>query len=284
MSEYIHESHNVSVIMYHFVSTVGKHGNETVINNYTSLLAAGRIHWGRLMDSIKEKIKISELEKIIEYCFKNKSLLKSAITHSSYSNDNPNEQIQNYERLEFLGDTVFNCIITDFMYHNEQQLSEGDMTKNRAMIICEQSLYTIAQKYKIIGYIRIGNCLKAEQGVNASISADVIEALIGAIFLDSNYETARNTVLKLFKDILNNPIKLQGLTDYKSNLQEYFQKKCLQIPRYETVNITGPVHDRTYYTNVIINDEILGEGNAKSKKEAEQISAKNALLKLGILN
>lgn len=230
---------------------------------------------------MNQKARISELERILEYSFNNKSLLNNAITHSSYSNENLSKQIQNYERLEFLGDTIFNSIIADFIYRNNQQLSEGDMTKKRAMIICEQSLYYVAKKNEIIDFIIVGNSLKSEQGINSSICADVVESIIGAIFLDSDFENTRNIVLKLFEDIIYNPIKLNGLSDYKSNLQEYYQKEGVNLPAYEIVKITGPIHDRTYYTNVIVQDEILGEGSGKSKKESEQISAKMALIKLG---
>lgn len=200
----------------------------------------------------------------------NPKLLEVAFTHSSYSNEN---HCDNYERLEFLGDAVLELVTSDYFYR-ETSYKEGDMSKVRASFVCEKALATYARNLKMEQYIRVGH--GQEKNVNDTIIADVFEAVIGAIYLDQGFKVAK----KYIDDIVIPYIKSKKsfLGDYKSALQEMVQtdKKSLE---YVLIGESGPAHDKKFEVEVKIDGMIYGVGSGKSKKEAEQNAALDAIHK-----
>ena len=213
-----------------------------------------------------------ELEKSIGYTFKNKELLKVALTHSSYANEH---QVECNERLEFLGDAVLDLCISCHLYESIS-LNEGVLTKTRAKAVCEEALNVYAEKIKLNTYLYLGNGEIQNGGRNRpAIIADAFEAMLGAILLDSSFEEVYKVVKKIvlpFFDIVTQ------FKDYKSTFQEKVQadKRTLH---YEIVRDEGPANDKTYEAVVYMDDILMGRGIGKTKKEAEQNAAKAALKK-----
>lgn len=199
----------------------------------------------------------------------NKELLYTALTHSSYSNEFGGE---NYERLEFLGDAVLQLIMSEYFYKNAH-LSEGDMSKTRASYVCEAALFEYSKKIGLIPYIKVGHGI---QSLNETIIADIFEAVLAVIYLDKGYDVARDYVYKIVIPYVLE--KKVFLSDYKSHLQEMVQteKKSLE---YVLVSESGPAHDKTFKINVLVDNIVFGTGVGKSKKEAEQNAAKDAIKK-----
>ena len=195
-----------------------------------------------------------------------------AISHSSYANEHRDKK--NYERLEFLGDAVLELVVSEYLYKNYEQ-DEGDMTKKRANYVCEEANYEYMNKLGLIKYIKVGN---GEIGdVKKAIVADIFEAFVGAIYLDQGFEKAKEFILNIVTPyILDN---VSFFNDYKSILQEAVQTDRRSL-LYELVEETGPAHDKKFTIVVRIDDIIYGKGTAGSKKEACQLAAKEALLKL----
>ncbi len=200
----------------------------------------------------------------------NVDLLTIALTHSSYSNEMGGE---NYERLEFLGDSVLQLIMSEYFYKNHD-LSEGDMSKTRASYVCENALYEYSKKINLIPYVRVGHGLDHTE--NETIIADVFEAVLAVIYLDKGFDVARDYVYKVIIPFVKE--KRVFLSDYKSHLQEMVQteKKSLE---YVLIEETGPAHDKRFKVNVLVDDIVFGTGVGRSKKEAEQNAAKDAIKK-----
>ena len=215
---------------------------------------------------------MTELEKSIGYTFKNKELLKVALTHSSYANEH---QVECNERLEYLGDAVLDLCMSCYLYDNIH-LNEGVLTKTRAKAVCEEALNVYAEKIKLNTYLCLGNGEIQNGGRNRpAIIADAFEAMLGAVLLDSNFESVYAVVKKIvlpFFDIVTQ------FKDYKSTFQEKVQadKRTLH---YEIVRDEGPANDKTYEAVVYMDDILMGRGIGKTKKEAEQNAAKAALKK-----
>ena len=213
-----------------------------------------------------------ELEKSIGYTFKNKELLKVALTHSSYANEH---QVECNERLEYLGDAVLDLCMSCYLYDNIN-LNEGVLTKTRAKAVCEEALNVYAEKIKLNNYLLLGNGEILNGGRNRpAIIADAFEAMLGAVLLDSSFEDVYKVVKKIvlpFFDIVTQ------FKDYKSTFQEKVQadKRTLH---YEIVKDEGPANDKTYEAVVYMDDILMGRGIGKTKKEAEQNAAKAALKK-----
>ncbi len=200
----------------------------------------------------------------------NQQLLLTALTHSSYSNEHGGE---NYERLEFLGDAVLQLVTSEYFY-NLLKVSEGELSKTRASFVCEEALATYAKDIGIDKHIRVGNGQLKD--INDTIIADTFESVLGAIYLDKGFQVAKEYVLEVLKPyVLEHHI---FLGDYKSRLQEFVQtdRKTLE---YVLVDEEGPSHDKTFVFDVVIDGITYGRGSGKSKKEAEQQAAKNALEK-----
>ena len=200
----------------------------------------------------------------------NIELLTIALTHSSYSNEMGGE---NYERLEFLGDSVLQLIMSEYFYKNHD-LSEGDMSKTRASYVCENALYEYSKKINLIPYVRVGHGL--DHSENETIIADVFEAVLAVIYLDKGFDVAKDYIYKVIIPFVKE--KRVFLSDYKSHLQEMVQteKKSLE---YVLIEETGPAHDKRFKVNVLVDNIVFGTGIGRSKKEAEQNAAKDAIKK-----
>ena len=205
-------------------------------------------------------------------------LYNTAFSHSSYANEHKAKG--DYEKLEFLGDSVVDLVIADYLYsHNSE--SEGEMTKIRASYVCENALYEYSMDLGLNKYIKVGHGEEKEGGkYKKAIVADIFEALMGAIYLDLGYATARKTVLNIIVPYIEDP-QITFFSDYKSSLQEYVQTEQKSV-FYELIEESGPAHDRTFKVVAKIEDIVYGVGVGGSKKEAEQEAAKEALKKLAI--
>lgn len=222
---------------------------------------------------------MEELEKRIGYHFVNQELLRQALTHSSFSNEQkPGVHIKDYERIEFLGDAVLEVVVSDYLYHSNLNIPEGELTKMRASMVCEPSLAFCARDIELGKYMFMG---KGEENTGGrerdSIIADGMEAVIGALYLDSGMEEAKKFI---FRFILNDLEDKQLFFDSKSTLQEVAQGRFKSGVRYESVGEKGPEHDKTFTMKVWIGNECMGEGYGRTKKAAEQQAAYQALLKL----
>lgn len=219
---------------------------------------------------------ISKFEDTINYTFKNKSYILEALTHSSYSNENKNYKFN--ERLEFLGDSVLSIVISDYLFKKEKNLPEGELTKLRANIVCEESLSEVAGQIHLGEYLLLGKGEEATGGRDRiSILADALEAIIAAIYLDGGLEEASKFIFRFMEEIIENSIEGKIFRDYKTYLQEVLQSKGEQHIWYKLIEEKGPDHNKRFVMEVGINDKVLGVGEGKSKKDAEQVAAKSAL-------
>lgn len=224
----------------------------------------------------KENIMFRELEEKLNICFKDKEMLKIALTHSSYANGKKN--IKFNERLEFLGDSVLQISISEYLFLNYSKKTEGELTKRRALIVCENSLYEIAKNWGIGKYIKMSRGEELTGGrERVSILADCVEAILAAIYIDSGFEKAKEFIIDNFKNTIEKAIKNKIILDYKTKLQEVMQKNGDVDIEYNLVNHEGPPHRRKFYTQVSVNNKTLGEGVGYSKKESEQSAAQTAL-------
>lgn len=223
---------------------------------------------------------IEELESKIQYKFKDKDNLILALTHSSYANEFKGEKLVSNERLEFLGDSVLSVIVSENIYKNYIHLSEGEMTKFRANVVCEASLEHCAQNLNIGKYLLLGKGEELTGGrERTSILSDAMEALIGAIYIDGGLECARDFVLRQMKKFIVDSIKGEIFMDYKTQLQEIVQKQNDQKVSYEIIEEKGPDHNKIFVSQVKLDDQVIGIGEGRTKKEAEQMAAKNFLEK-----
>ena len=185
------------------------------------------------------------------------------------------------KRLEFLGDAVLQLCITEYLFNNFKSKSEGELTKTRSLIVCENSLYEIAKKLHLGEYIRMSKGEELTGGrERISIQADAVEAVIAAVYLDKGIGFVRDFILLHFEEIIKKAINNEIILDFKTKLQEFLQKDGEVSIHYELIKHEGPPHRRKFFTNVVIENNIMGEGCGYSKKEAEQNAAKQALMKL----
>ena len=218
----------------------------------------------------------------IKYEFKNKVLLRKALTHSSYANEQRARHLQNNERLEFLGDSVLGFVTADYLYNQFPELPEGELTKLRAAIVCEQALYEVAKELGIDGAICLGHGEESSGGrQRPSILADAVEALLGAIYLDGGIEPAREFVLSFIPKSAERARQGRMFKDYKTTLQEIVQKNCQETLEYRLAGTSGPDHDKTFDMELLLNSNVFASGQGRSKKEAEQMAAKQALALMG---
>ena len=218
---------------------------------------------------------LATLEQSIGYTFKNKDLLKNALTHTSYAYEH---RIKSNEKLEFLGDSILEFISSKYLYNNYPKLKEGEMTKVRASVVCEESLYKIASKHNFSDFLYVGKSEKIHQGNRkVAIMADSVEALIAAIYFDSGLEEAEKFIVDNLKDEIEVASKNVGMKDHKTVLQEKLQVHGNVDIKYEIINETGPDHDKTFTAQVKLNGKILATGTGKTKKQAEMDAADKAL-------
>lgn len=224
----------------------------------------------KILDNIKK------FEDTINYKFDNKEYILEALTHSSYSNENKKYNFN--ERLEFLGDSVLGIVISDDLFKAETDLPEGELTKLRANIVCEESLSEVATEINLGEYMLLGKGEEATGGRRRiSILADAFEAVIAAIYLDGGLESARIFILNYMEEIILDSREGNIFRDYKTHLQEVLQGKGESNIWYKLIEEKGPDHNKRFIIEVGLNEDVLGVGEGKSKKEAEQLAAKLAL-------
>lgn len=230
----------------------------------------------------KRMNELKEFQDIIGYNFKDIKLLNNALTHSSYV-ASKNEHLQHNERLEFIGDSILSMITSLYLYQKCKNSPEGFLTRFRAGIVCEQSLYSAADKLNLGRYLLMS---KGEENTGGrervSILADAFEALIAAIFLDGGMKKARAFVLEKLQDTINDAVQNKIFSDYKSYLQEYIQKNNSGKLTYKILKEEGPDHNKTFEAALYLNNALIGKGTGHSKKDAQQAAAKEAILSLGV--
>ncbi len=220
---------------------------------------------------------LSIFEKSIGYSFENKELLRNALTHTSYAYE---FKIKSNERLEYLGDSILEFVSSEYLYKNYNNLSEGEMTKVRAYAVCEDSLYEIAKKHNFSDFLYLGKSEQVVKNNKKAILADSVEALIAAIYLDSNIDIAKNFIIENIKDAIEFASKNVGQKDYKTVLQEKLQVNGDVLIQYKIISEIGPDHDKRFEAEVSCNGKKLARGAGKSKKGAEMEAARKALKQL----
>lgn len=219
---------------------------------------------------------IDSLEKVLGLKFENKELLKTAITHSSFANQK--KYIKYNERLEFLGDSVLQISISEFLFLNYSNKTEGELTKKRSLIVCENSLYEISKEWQLGEFMIMSKGEELTGGrTRISILADCVEAILAAIYLDKGFEFVKKFIIDTFQRTIVKAMEDKIILDYKTKLQEILQKNGEVDIRYDLIKAEGPPHRRKFYVSVVFNGYIQGEGFGYSKKEAEQDAAQKAL-------
>ena len=218
------------------------------------------------------------LEEKLGYTFRDSSLLENALTHSSCANESRGKLHSN-ERLEFLGDSILGMVVAEHLYRNHPDLPEGELTRTRAALVCEESLVEVAKELGLGDYLKRGKGEEAGGGRNRpSIRADAVEAVLAAVYLDGGIGSARKIIQKY---ILTREVSsLSGIRDYKTALQELVQRESGQVLKYRLTGESGPDHDKRFFVEVDLNGTPVGNGEGHSKKEAEQMAAKAAIQKL----
>ncbi len=218
------------------------------------------------------------LEARIGYTFKDKALLVTALTHSSFKNENPTEADQDNERLEFLGDSVLGLAVAEALYRARPELDEAQMARYKAYLVSKMTLADLARDIGLGGYLRLGRGEQKTGGAEKEgILADAMEALIGAVFLDSSYDTAKAVVQGLMGPTIMECIQKGLVHDYKTMLQEHTQQKFGCLPEYMVVSEEGKDHDKVFTVEVFIDGRPMGRGQGHSKKEAQMEAARQAL-------
>lgn len=221
-----------------------------------------------------------ELEEKLGYRFRNRQLLEHALTHSSYANEHRASGITSNERLEFLGDSVLGMIVAEHLFRKHPDMPEGELTRIRAALVCEDSLYEVAMALNLGRYLKLGKGEAAGGGrERPSILADATEATLAAVYLDGGIDAVR-TIIQTF--ILDKEQEKAVDRDYKTALQELVQRNPGQSVIYRLVDEIGPDHARIFVMEVSVGGTVIGQGRGRTKKEAEQLSAKAALKKLNM--
>ena len=220
---------------------------------------------------------LDSLQDRIKFKFSDIKLLNKALTHRSYANEN-SETLKHNERLEFLGDSVLDILVSDYLVHEYSEFAEGTLSKIRAAVVNETCLAKLAKNIKLGNYLLLGRGEDLSGGrEKASILADTFEALVGAVFCDGKLDAASNIFLPLLIEEITKTAESWSFRDFKSDLQEYTQNKLVCIPSYRVVREIGPDHAKKFEVVVMIKNEVEGKGFGRSKKEAEQAAAKMAM-------
>ena len=221
------------------------------------------------------------LEEKLGYTFKNKALLENALQHSSYANEHRNAGTRSNERLEFMGDAVLGVVTADYLYRRHPDLPEGDLTRIRAALVCEESLHEVARSLGLGRHLRLGR--GEEQGggrERPSILADATESVFAAVYLDGGMEEATALIHRVLLDKEREEAVEDRRRDYKTELQELVQRKSGSSLGYQMTGASGPDHAKVFEAAVVLNGEEFSKGTGHSKKEAQQAAAKEALEKL----
>lgn len=224
---------------------------------------------------------MDKLQAVLGYRFSNTALLRNALTHSSYVNESSSKGCQSNERLEFLGDSVLGVVVAEHLYQAFPQLPEGELSRMRASVVCEESLAEVALRMNLGSFLLLGHGEDKSGGrKRASILSDAVEAVIAAVYLDGGFDTVRGLVLRWLEPQLQISVQHGGLeTDYKTKLQECVQgKNCNAV--YRIIEERGPAHSREFVAQVTVGETIFAIGVGKSKKRAEQMAAQAALEKI----
>ncbi len=221
---------------------------------------------------------MQELERKLNYAFRNPALLQEALNHSSYANEHRAAHLHSNERLEFLGDSVLGFVTAEFLFQRHPEAPEGDLTRIRAALVCEQSLYEVAQRLGLGQYLKLGRGEEVGGGrERTSILADAVEAVFAAVYLDGGMDAARALIHRCLLDAQRESVVEERRRDYKTALQELVQRQADQTLTYRMVDEQGPDHAKTFHAEVLLNGEAIGSGSGHSKKEAEQAAARAAM-------
>lgn len=224
---------------------------------------------------------MKDLQEKIGYHFKNPELLSVALTHSSFANEHKSQHIKYNERLEFLGDSVLSVVVSDYIFKNCPELPEGELTKLRSYLVCERSLFNFAKQIDLGKYLRLSKGERNNGGAQRpSILADAFEAVIAAIYIDGGIEPASKHILNFVIPEIKNK-KKKKINDYKTTLQEIIQKNPGEQLEYVLIKESGPDHNKHFVVEVHLNSNVIGKGGGRSKKEAEQQAAREALELMG---
>lgn len=221
---------------------------------------------------------LKDFQEKIQYLFKDKGLLETALTHSSFANEHHLEKHQNNERLEFLGDAVLELVSSDVLFRRYPEKLEGELSRTRASLVCEPALAYCARKMNLGEYLRLGKGEDMTGGRDRdSILSDALEAVIGSIFLDGDILPARKFIMDF---VLNDIENTRLFYDCKTILQENVQSWSKDVLKYELVDVSGPEHNRTFVMQIQLGDRILGQGSGRTKQAAGQNAAYQSLLEL----
>lgn len=225
-----------------------------------------------------EKKRLKLLEKNLDYRFSTKSLLKKALTHKSYANEKRLDAIDHNERLEFLGDAVLELVVSHLLMDNYPEAPEGELSKLRASIVNEKTLANVAVEHELGDFLYLGKGEEIGSGrFKPSLLANALEAVLGAIYIDRGFKKAFKVIKRIALELFEQVGQEGFYKDYKTQLQERAQILFKTVPKYKLVGETGPDHDKTFEVNLMIRGELFGVGSGKSKKNAEQNAAKQAL-------
>ncbi len=224
---------------------------------------------------------MKDLEKKIGYKFKKNSKIKNAFTHSSYINESHEKNLKSYERLEFLGDAVLELVISEILFERFPDEKEGNLSRIRAKLVCEEGLYKIAKNINLGKYIRFSKGEAISGGrERKSILADVVESMLATIYLEESLDKVKEVIEVLFAKELESASKMDTIKDFKSALQIWLQARKKAAPIYKIIGEKGPDHDKTFKSAVYIEGEEFAIGIGKTKRESEQNAAKNAYTEL----
>ena len=219
---------------------------------------------------------IKELEQAIGYRFQNLSLLQNAVTHSSYANERYHNSLMSNERLEFLGDSILGMVVAEHLYRNYPDRPEGELTRMRADMVCEQSLAKVAERIHLGNHLLLGHGEEQSGGRSRdSMLADAVESVIAATYLDGGMDAAVGLIYRFV--LCDVPVTKMHNADYKTALQERVQQRKTQHLQYTLVGESGPDHDKEFFVEVTLNGKIVGNGSGSSKKRAEQEAARAAI-------
>ena len=221
---------------------------------------------------------LHQLEQRLGYQFKDQQLLRAALYHSSYANEHRTMGISSNERLEFLGDAVLGFVSADFLYRKHPDLPEGELTRIRAALVCEESLHEVAQSLRLGEFLLLGKGEESGGGRRRpSILADAVEAVLAAVYLDGGIDEARALIHRILLEKEQEQVVESRRRDCKTELQELVQRKKDQVLRYELIGESGPAHDKKFDVEVLLNGKPCGKGTGSSKKRAEQAAAAAAI-------
>ncbi len=216
------------------------------------------------------------LEERLGYVFQDKGLLESALHHSSYANENKAKCISSNERLEFLGDAILGMVVADYLFRNCPDMPEGELTRTRAALVCEGSLVVVAHELDLGSFLKLGKGEEIGGGRNRpSIQADAVEAVLAAVYLDGGIGSARKIISRFI--LSRSSADIASNRDYKTALQEVVQRENGQVLTYQLVGEHGPDHAKVFLVEVCLNGNVIGSGEGRSKKEAEQAAAQVAI-------